>query len=210
MPPTAPNPKTHERHQKSALQKSVLVVIGLGSNLKSAWGPPEHNILLALREINALCTIERVSPLYHTEPQHDPNQPHFLNAVLTAHNHSHQPEALLAALQTIENKAQRQRSTTRRFGPRTLDLDLILWNNLILNTPTLTLPHPRYTQRRFVIEPLYEIAPRLRDPKTHKTIDQLRQNLPANTPKILYYRSLDKREYDQRAASATKSTPLPT
>jgi 2-amino-4-hydroxy-6-hydroxymethyldihydropteridine diphosphokinase len=95
------------------------------------------------------------------------NQPAYLNAVVTGMTQQ-SPEDLLAMLHELETLRGRVRAVPRT--PRTLDLDLIFYGNLVMNTPALVLPHPRFRQRRFVLEPLAEIAPNWVDPVTHRTV----------------------------------------
>lgn len=98
------------------------------------------------------------------------NQPAFLNAAVTGLT-SQSPEDLLAMLHELENLRGRIRAVPR--SPRTLDLDLIFYGDLVIKTPTLEVPHPRFRQRRFVLEPLAEIAPGWVDPVTHRTVAEL-------------------------------------
>ena len=127
--------------------------IGIGANLGSATA----TVLQAMQSIGALpgTTLLRASSLYRTAPVNS-SGPDYINAVaeisttLGAH-------ALLAQLQAIENKAGRRRPF--RNAPRTLDLDILLYGDVVINTPTLVVPHPRMNQRAFVLVPLAEIAP---------------------------------------------------
>lgn len=113
----------------------------------------------------------RRSSIIETDPVDVPGrQPPYLNAALTAHT-SLEPAELLALLLDVERARGRVRPSPR--APRTLDLDLILYGDLMLDTPMLVVPHPRFRQRRFVLEPLAEIAPEWTDPVTGKTVRQL-------------------------------------
>lgn len=131
------------------------VYIGLGSNL----GAREKNITAALgalqttREIDVL----KVSSLYETKPEGGPaNQPKYINAV--AHIRTTlSPERLLAVCQRIETSLGRKRAV--RWGPRTIDLDLLCYDDEIRADPDLTLPHPRMHERAFVLKPFAEVAP---------------------------------------------------
>jgi 2-amino-4-hydroxy-6-hydroxymethyldihydropteridine diphosphokinase len=129
------------------------IAIGLGANL----GDARATLAWALLQLHThpLVTLKQVSSLYRTRPL-DADGPDYLNAVALLHT-SLEPEALLQLLQDIELQAGRQRPY--RNAPRTLDLDLLLYGQRVLNSPTLTLPHPRMHQRRFVLEPLAEVAP---------------------------------------------------
>ena len=100
----------------------------------------------------------RVSSLYRTEPEGFAHQPAFCNAVVELSN-SWRPEHLMALLMRIEQRFGRARRA--RWGPRTLDLDLLLYDGWIVDKPTMTLPHPRLLERRFVLVPLAELNPHL-------------------------------------------------
>jgi len=106
-----------------------------------------------------------VSSLYETEPLYDTEQPLFLNAVGSLSSEMH-PQVMLALLHGIEVDLGRDRAAERRMGPRTLDLDILLCGDLLFEVENLTIPHPRIAERRFVLVPMLEIAPRLRDPRT--------------------------------------------
>jgi dihydropteroate synthase len=129
------------------------IAIGLGANL----GDARATLAWALQQLQAhpLVTLQQVSGLYRTRPV-DAEGPDYLNAVALLQT-SLEPEALLKLLQNLEHQAGRDRPY--RNAPRTLDLDLLLYGQRVLNSPTLTLPHPRMHLRRFVLEPLAEIAP---------------------------------------------------
>jgi 2-amino-4-hydroxy-6-hydroxymethyldihydropteridine diphosphokinase len=126
--------------------------IGLGANL----GDREATLRAAVRKLGALGTIVAVSSLYETEPVGYREQPPFLNAVVALET-ALSPGALMAELLTIERDFGRVRSFAN--APRTLDLDLLLIDDLVLDTPDLTLPHPRLHERAFVLVPLVEIGP---------------------------------------------------
>ncbi len=132
--------------------------IGLGANL----GDPVAAVQAALHDLSQLpCTVLRAqSSLYRSAPV-DAQGPDFINAVALLRT-GLQPLALLAALQQIEWGAGRQRPY--RNAPRTLDLDVLLYGHTVSAAPELTLPHPRMHLRRFVLEPLHELAPQLHLP----------------------------------------------
>ncbi len=146
--------------------------IGLGSNL----GDREHHLRQALEQIAALpeSTIVRASSLYDTEPVGSPGQPHYLNGVVQIETHM-PPRQLLWNLLLIERRLGRVR--TQRWGPRTLDLDLLLYGDQVLDEPELTLPHPRLTQRSFVLVPLVELDPLALHPVTGQTFLSILQRL---------------------------------
>ena len=135
--------------------------IAIGSNL----GDRRAYLEAGLREVGALpnTRLVAVSHAYETPPLGPVEQPDFLNAVFAIET-SLAPASLLAALLATEKKHQRQRRI--HWGPRTLDLDLLLYGEYIFKSATLTLPHPHIHERSFVLVPLCEIAPHLRHPVT--------------------------------------------
>ncbi|WP_091243298.1 2-amino-4-hydroxy-6-hydroxymethyldihydropteridine diphosphokinase [Aquimonas voraii] len=130
--------------------------VGLGSNLDL----PERQIGIALRALSGLpgTRVLRSSSLYRTPPWGDTDQPEFINAVAWLETRL-EPSALLEALLGIELLMGRVR--TRRYGPRVIDLDLLMWGDKVVDSPRLVLPHPRMHERAFVMWPLAEIAPDL-------------------------------------------------
>jgi 2-amino-4-hydroxy-6-hydroxymethyldihydropteridine diphosphokinase len=146
------------------------VWLGLGSNL----GDKRANIQLALDSISRSCRLLEVSSLYKTEPVGFQDQDWFLNCAARIATEM-RPRALLAALQSIEH--QLGRTARIKNGPRTIDLDILLYDNLIIEEDGLVIPHPRMHQRLFVLAPLREIAPALRHPVSGKTIEELAGSL---------------------------------
>ena len=116
----------------------------------------------------------RSASLYSTEPQNLPGQPWFLNTVVEVTT-SFRPEKLLETCLAVE--AENFRKRTGGKESRTLDVDIILYGDTILKQPGLTVPHPEFRNRRFVLEPLAEIAPEFVDPVTGKTVHQLLEGL---------------------------------
>jgi 2-amino-4-hydroxy-6-hydroxymethyldihydropteridine diphosphokinase len=146
--------------------------IALGSNLGDRAG----NLLLALRGMMeaALCVC-RVSSIYETDPVSEVEQPAYLNMVAEIGNPLPAPEQVMARLLRIEFALGRTREV--KDGPRTLDLDLLIYGDLKSDTEFLILPHPRLHERRFVLEPLVEIAPHWMHPTLKCTCGQLLQTL---------------------------------
>jgi len=143
--------------------------VGLGSNLGDRAG----NILMAIRGmLNEELTVSRVSQIYETEPVETFAQPNFLNMVaeLSA-DRLPPPEETMERLLRVEESLGRTRNLAK--GPRTIDLDLLLFGNEVRQSQLLTLPHPRLHQRRFVLEPLAELCPELQHPVLHRTISEL-------------------------------------
>lgn len=126
--------------------------VGIGTNM----GDRLLNINKAIDALNLLpnTTVEKVSNIYETEPWGLKEQPNFLNGVIKV-NTSLSPNALLGGLLGIEAAMGRVREI--KNGPRVLDLDLLIYDNVVLNTPELTLPHPFITEREFVLKPLCEL-----------------------------------------------------
>ena len=166
---------------------SHLAAIALGSNLPSRWGDREDTLREAVARVAKLGELRAVSSFYDTAPVGYTNQPRFLNGALLLATEL-EPLELLRALLAIEQAMGRDRSgipngtapagtvpagTVPIKGPRVIDLDLLLFDDTILDTAELTLPHPAMAERRFVLEPLAEIAPTLLDPRTGRTIAQL-------------------------------------
>lgn len=147
------------------------VYIGLGSNL----GNPEENLREALNMIDCKPEIKvtAVSSLYLTEPVGLENQPWFYNCVAELETELN-PEEFLDILQHIENELGRVR--TIRWGPRTVDLDILLYGNLTIDTERLTVPHPRMQERAFVMVPLDEIASSAQFPDG-QFVGEIRRNL---------------------------------
>jgi 2-amino-4-hydroxy-6-hydroxymethyldihydropteridine diphosphokinase len=142
------------------------VYLALGSNLGDRHGSIER----ALEELASYVTITARSTVIETAAQYDTDQPPFLNGVC-AGTTAASPEALLTALHTIEEKLGRVRTT--RYGPRTIDIDILIYGTLVQTNAVLTLPHPRMQERLFVLEPLNQIAPDLIVPGSAHTVREL-------------------------------------
>jgi 2-amino-4-hydroxy-6-hydroxymethyldihydropteridine diphosphokinase len=143
------------------------VAIALGSNL----GDRHAHLTWAIAELRTRLTDLVVSGFHETAPEDTPDpQPDYLNAVVIGRT-THPPADLLHELLAIE--ARRGRTRTTYHAARTLDLDLILYDDLIVEEPGLTIPHPRFRERRFVLEPLTEVAADWPDPVTGQTAAEL-------------------------------------
>ena len=148
------------------------IYIALGSNLDE----PSEQIYKAINSIDAVddLSVTHISSLYKTKPIGKIDQPDFINAAVKVEGDI-SPENLHAALQDIETKAGRIRMELNE--PRTLDLDILLIDDLIMKTKKLTVPHPRMHQRQFVIVPLFEINQKLNIPGIG-SIDEILKSLP--------------------------------
>lgn len=154
----------------------------MGGNLPSRVGPPQDTLTEAARRFVELGLITRSSHLYSTEPVGFADQPRFINAVIELITDL-DPQQLLSALLAIEYEFGRERSAGMRNGPRTLDLDILLYGDAIIREPGLEIPHPRLTQRTFALVPLCEIAPSLIHPMLGKTMKELLGSLAPDAEK---------------------------
>ena len=155
------------------MPSSITAFVGLGSNLAD----PIRQIKLACEAIKHIKSTEltRQSPLYRSQAI-GPEQPDFINAVAQIQTQLN-PEELLDELQTIERAQGRERMV--HWGPRTVDLDLLLYANQRIDTERLTVPHAELTQRNFVLLPLFDIAPQLTLP-CGKPLEQVLLTCPEN------------------------------
>jgi 2-amino-4-hydroxy-6-hydroxymethyldihydropteridine diphosphokinase len=149
-----------------------LAAIALGSNLESRFGDREANLWEAVERLRELGEVRAVSSVYDTEPVGYLNQPRFLNAAVLLET-SLDPTELMRALLEVERAMGRERVGMVAKGPRVIDLDLLLYGQAVVNTTELTLPHPEMMERRFVLEPLAEIAPRMVHPVLGLTVREM-------------------------------------
>ena len=147
------------------------VYLSLGSNV----GNRAANLDAAIDHMGALGKVIVVSSFYETEPVEFAVQPWFLNCAVGLDTEK-MPRQLLSAILDIEKQMGRRR--VQKKGPRTLDIDMLLFGNSIVKTKGLTIPHPAMHERRFVLEPLAEIAPQVRHPVFNLTMRELRDALP--------------------------------
>jgi 2-amino-4-hydroxy-6-hydroxymethyldihydropteridine diphosphokinase len=168
-----------------------LVVLGIGSNRgDSQLGNSGRIVLDAIKELESLLFEFRQASLYETNPLYVTDQGQFINTVVAgyyaektaANSRITDPletaRKLLFRIQVIEKRFGRDRSRERRWGERTLDVDILLFGNLIMNEPDLIIPHPRLKERRFALEPLLEILPEAAEPGTGLSYALCCQSLP--------------------------------
>jgi 2-amino-4-hydroxy-6-hydroxymethyldihydropteridine diphosphokinase len=148
-----------------------LVYLSLGSNL----GDRSANLQDAITRLSSLGEVVEVSSFYETEPVELLAQPWFLNCAVKL-NTEKMPRQLLRGILEIEKKMGRRRG--QKKGPRNIDIDILLFGNSTVETQDLTIPHPAMHERRFVLEPLTEIAPEARHPGLKSTVRELRDALP--------------------------------
>jgi 2-amino-4-hydroxy-6-hydroxymethyldihydropteridine diphosphokinase len=155
---------------------SGLAAIALGSNLNSEFGDREANLEEAVQRIGGLGEVRAVSSFYDTEPVGFLEQPRFFNGALVLETEL-EPVELMRELLGVERAMGREREGAVAKGPRVIDLDLLLYGDVVISTEELTLPHPEMQARRFVLEPLAEIAPEWVHPVLGVTVGTMLQRL---------------------------------
>jgi len=149
-----------------------LAAIALGSNLESGFGDRAANLREAVERVRGLGEVKAVSSMYDTEPVGYRDQPRFLNAALLLETEL-PPLELMRGLLGVEQAMGRERSDVVLKGPRVIDLDLLLYGQVVMATAELSLPHPAMQERRFVLEPLAEIAPGMVHPVLGLTVGEM-------------------------------------
>ncbi|MFN7923947.1 MAG: 2-amino-4-hydroxy-6-hydroxymethyldihydropteridine diphosphokinase [Bryobacteraceae bacterium] len=157
------------------------VYLSLGSNI----GERGANIEAALEKLESpRLHITRISRWYETEPQDMRDQPWFLNIVAEAETTLF-PRMLLRRMLDVERKLGRRRDLNKPKGPRTIDIDILLYGSAVVKAPELDIPHPRMADRRFVLAPLADLAPDLRHPVLRKTVAELLQAVRGQEVKVV-------------------------
>jgi len=165
---TAPPPTLRRVSGQHTTPAPVWAYVGLGGNVDA----PVTRLARAVEALQGLGSALRPSALWRSAPWGPVEQPDYVNQVVALETRR-SAEALLDTLLSLEVALGRDRARETRWGPRPIDLDLLSWGGAVINTPRLTLPHPRLAARRFVLAPLCELAPDLVLPGQQRTVRAL-------------------------------------
>jgi len=161
--------------------KDSEVALSLGSNVGDSF----HTLISSLKDLSRFVDDMKVSSFYRTDPVQMTYQPDFINMAVSGRTGIH-PEVFLKKVHGVEIKYGRAREI--KYGPRTLDIDIILFGGAIVKTENLVIPHPEFRKRLFVIEPLAEIAPHMKDPSdgmpVHKILKEARSRFSDRIQKL--------------------------
>lgn len=149
-----------------------MIYLSLGSNLDDRYA----NLQRAVGELNKFLKITAISPVFATEPWGDVDQPLFLNVCVAASGNL-PPHELLHQIKRVENDMGR--APTRRWGPRLIDIDILFYDQVVIEDEGLTIPHPRVAERAFVLAPLAVINPDLRHPQTGLSVREMLEKVDA-------------------------------
>ena len=150
------------------MEKLNTVYFSLGSNIEGRY----EFLIKACKALNKVVEIQEVSPIYETPPLGFTAECDFLNLVIKGITDL-EPENLLMKINQIEKDLGRKPNNDNSYDSRVIDLDIIFYNSLIIKSDALTLPHPRYKERNFVLQPLVDLSPNMTDPETHETVSEL-------------------------------------
>jgi 2-amino-4-hydroxy-6-hydroxymethyldihydropteridine diphosphokinase len=163
---------TRKKRKRTSTTRSEPIALALGGNEGSA-ADVERTLRRALGDLEAALGPLLVAPFYRTAALSPVPQPDFLNTAVLVRT-SLPPDAVLAVAKALEHAAGRRRDASSvRYGPRPLDIDLLLYGGLESAAPELTLPHPRLRERRFMLEPLAALDPEIRVPPDGRTVREL-------------------------------------